>query len=486
MNLAELCKDPIWRLNNFYHIVDKSGHKVKFKQNSIQKLLNEPVKRKRILKARQVGISTNELLKQLDFVLFNENKTAMILAHERDTIEKLFTIVRRAYEFMDDDMKPELDRGGGSKYSMYFPKNNSRIFCDIESVGSTINWLHVSEAALSLDPSRIKFTQESVPINGIVTHETTARGMNHFYEQYMDRDSDFKNYFFPWFMHDEYQITDHEIAEKDLTEDELALIVSAKTNYRITITMDQIAYRRFKERELKGLLKQEYPENDADCFLTSGENPFSLSIIKPMFDKSPNPIKTINGIRIYKEYEQKSTYVIGADTAEGVGGDKSAAHVFKVQTREQVASFHGNLKPSEFAEKLVEMADLYTSRFHPLLAVERNNHGHAVLLKLDEILNYPNIFKHTEDKSGWITDKVTRPVMIHTFIEGVENGTIKLNDRDTLSECLTLTNNNGKIEAEETKHDDLFIAACIAGQMCILDSGVLELYSNIGSSVLTD
>jgi hypothetical protein len=118
------------------------------------------------------------------------------------------------------------------------------------------------------------------------------------------------------------------------------------------------------------------------------------------------------------------------------------------------------------------------------LGVERNNHGHAVILKLDEILNYPNLFKHDpeSEKIGWITDKVTRPIMVNTFIEGVENHTIKLNDKETLSECLTLVNKDGKIQAEEGKRDDLFIAAAISIQLCI-EEARSDIYSDIANLI---
>lgn len=482
---TEIAK-PEWRLNNLYYVVNKQGQRVKFTQNSVQRKLNQyKEKRKRILKARQMGISTNELLRQLDYVLFNKNKTACILAHEQDGLEKLFRIVKRAYFYMPDSLKPAVDRGGGSKYELYFPSINSRIYCDLESRGDTIHWLHVSEKAFSKDKSRVLATIEAVPIDGVVTEETTPNGMNHFYDDWMQEDTNYKNIFLPWFLHDEYSIDSHELSSKDLTNEERELIERTKRMFHVELTLGQIAFRRFKQRELKGMFKQEYPEDDATCFLTSGGNPFQLDIIKPMYDNAPKPLRVVNGIRIYKEREPNQLYVVAGDPAEGVDGDNSAAHVFKVSTREQVASFHGKLKPSEFADKLVEMASMYESKlsksatFDPLLGVERNNHGHAVLLKLSEILQYTNLFKHDKDsdKLGWITDKITRPLMIDAFIEGVENGTIKLNDRDTLSELLTLINNNGKIEAETGKHDDLFIAACISIQLCI-EEGAFELYSN--------
>jgi hypothetical protein len=376
---------------------------------------------------------------------------------------------------------------------MFFPTNNSRIYCDLESRGDTIHWLHISEMAFVKERERVLATIECVPLDGIITVETTANGMNHFYDDWMNEQSNYTKLFFPWFLHDEYKIELHELLLKDLTDDEHKLIAYAKQSYGVGIQLNQIAFRRFKQRELKQMFKQEYPEDDATCFLTSGNAPFNLEVIKPLYDKAPKPKEVIDGIKIYEQPKKDGIYIIGADPAEGVDGDYSAAHVFDVKTRTQVASFRSNqLKPSEFADVLVQMADMYSKNYPPvLLGVERNNHGHAVLLKLDEIHQYANIYRTRKEnkkneieeiKLGWLTDRVTRPLMLDTFIEGVENGTVILNDRETLGECLTLINNNGKIEAEEGKHDDLVIAAAISVQLCI-EEDKFSIYDDIASKI---
>lgn len=489
-------KSPIWRLNNLYKVINKSGQKVTFQQNAVQKMLNDfPQKRKRILKARQMGISTNELLRMLDFVLFNRNKTATIIAHEQDSIQKLFRIVRRAYEFMPDNLKPRLDKGGGSQYAMFFPEINSRIYCDLESRGDTIHWLHISEKAFIDDLSRVYATTEAVPIDGIITEESTPFGMNHFYDSWMNQDSNYTNIFFPWFLMEEYKIDNHALTKEMLTEDELKLIKYAKSKYKIDMTLGQIDFRRFKQRELKDIFRQEYVESDISCFLTTGNSPFNLEIIKPMYDNAPKPIEVIDGVRIYEKKKDGEIYVVAGDPAEGLAGDASAAHVFKVSNREQVACFSSNkIKPSEFADKLADMANMYSGSWpKALLGVERNNHGHAVLLKLNEIIDYPNLFRtrkenkktdYEEVKLGWGTDRITRPLMLDILIEGIESGSVIINDKETLGECLTLINNEGKIEATEGKHDDNVIAAAISVQLC-LDEAKFSVYDNIASKIKT-
>ncbi len=472
---------------NLYRIVDKSGHRVIFKENKIQSQIRQnPTRRKRILKARQFGVSTGCILNLFDETIWNRDSTNCILAHEQDSIKKLFRIVTRAYKFLPDDIKPLLDRGGGSKYELYFPELNSRIYCDLESRGDTIQNLHISEAAFVEDVNRIRATVEAVPLNGRVTAETTPNGLgNHFYEDWVDPNSAYANLFFPWYAHDEYKIDD--LPVDFLEEDEEQLIEKAKKMYKIDITLPQIAFRRQKRSELKSLFAQEYPEDDQSCFLSSGESVMDLVIVKELLDKCPKPIEQDSTVKIFKHANKGGLYVIGADTAEGKGmsGDFSCACVFDAKSKEQVAVLRGRIKPSDFAHALAKLAERYIIRKNnwPLLAVERNNHGHAVLLELDEHIKYRNLFVAKDDKVGWVTDRVTRPIMIDAFIDCVEKQNFNFNDKTTLQECLTLIDNNGKIEAADGKHDDTIVAAAIGLQMCI-EVGVSDVYENIGSKIL--
>ena len=477
-----------WRMSSLYKIVNKHGKRVTFLENSIQrKIRKNPHKRKRILKARQFGVSTGCILNLFDETIWNQDSTNVIIAHEQDAIKKLFRIVTRAYKFLPDELKPRVDRGGGSKYELYFPDINSRIYCDLESRGDTIQNLHISEAAFVEDISRIRATVEAVPLHGGVTAETTPNGLgNHFYDDWSDPTSSYANLFFPWYAHDEYHM-DGSLVD-GYTDEELELISKAKKLYGIDISRDQIAFRRFKRSELKALFAQEYPEDDQTCFLSTGDAVMDLVLVKQKLDACPEPIEEKDGVRIYKPMDKGGLYVIGADVAEGaslVSGDFSSATVFDAKRREQVATFHGRLKPSDFAHALNALAKRYVvhkTRW-PLLAVERNNHGHACLLELNEHIKYQNLYINKDERPGWVTDRVTRPLMIDGFIETVESGSFKYNDRTMLKECLTLIDDGGKIQAADGKHDDTIISAAIGLQMCVV-VGTSDVYDDIASKIL--
>ena len=486
LDIKDTLGNPAWRVNRIYSIVDKNSERVPYRMNSIQKMIHkEKSKRKIILKARQFGVSTHCLIDMFDNTIWNRNITSCVIAHEKSAVKKLFRIIRRAYDFLHPDFRPALDRGGGSQYEMYFPGINSRIYCDLESRGDTINRLHVSEAAFIKDPERIKATLQAVPIDtGKVTIETTPNGMGtHFYDLWVDKTPDYKKLFYPWFLFAEYQIP---CLKLDRTPEEKSFAKHAWQHFGITITDEQIMFRRAKQSELKGSFVQEYPEDDQSCFLSSGGAAMDLVTVKELYDNVIPPLEDRGHLKIYEKYDRSEVYACGVDTAEGVRSDNSVAVMFKARTMEQVATLvTNNMKPAEFAEAVDEFCRMYWmgGRWYPLLGVERNNHGHAVLQKLnDPDVAYPNLFYAKDERCGWLTDKVTRPIMIDAFINGVENKTITLKDKDTLGECLTLVVDNGKIEAADGKHDDRVIASAIGIQMC-LECSKLDAFNDIANRI---
>jgi len=490
MNKKELLKnigDPIWRLHNLYRIVDKNSNKVVFKPNvPQQRLFKNKSKRKAILKARQHGITTGCLVEMFDYTIFNENVTSCILAHKEDTIKKIFNIPRKLYRFMHPEIRPQIALGGGSRYEMYFPEINSRIYCGLESRGDTNTRLHISEAAFA-DPERVAATMQTVPIHGWITMETTPNGFgNHFYEFWVGTQT-YEKIFLPWFINPEYCIP-HRGASLVLSQEEKDLIISAKRDYGVDITQGQILYRRMKVDEPGGLFIQEYPENEVDCFLFSGTPAMKAHIVKELLDTAPDPI-SLHGpgeAQIFHTRDAKKTYVCGVDTASGVGLDSCVAVIFDRETMEEQACLAGKWPPFEFANLINDLCHQYAKGpAFPHLVVESNNHGNAVLLQLIHHCRYPNLYYHNNDttRPGWLTDMISRPLMINTFIDAVHNDHALINSKETLRECLALVDNKGKIEATEGFHDDRVVACAIAITVISRTKPEVDLYKNLGRAI---
>ena len=460
--------DPEWRLANLYHIRNKKGQKQLLIPNATQSHIYEHgIKKSRynmILKGRQQGVSTFFLMYYLNKVLYTENYTAAIISHDRESIEKLFRPIRYAYESIPNSLKPRLDKGGGSKYAFYFPELKSRIYVALEVRSESVNSLHVSEYGF-MPKSRYNASVDAVPVDsGEISIESTPNGINHFQEDWVNPEFPYIKHFFPWFFHKE-NVFPRSMPITKTSEEEL-FCKKARSEYGIGITNKQILWRRFKiDQTNKESFMQEHPEDDKTCFLTSGNSVFDLIALDKKTSTLKKPIEEDGHLKILHLPETGGNYVIGCDTAEGVGGDNSAAVLYCPTTKKVMAQIHGQLPPKILAEELSSLAERYTTHKGMVtIAVERNNHGHAVLLWLESHCKYPFIYEDDDGRAGWKTNSMSRPIMLDEFIDAVNNDLIEVGTQEILSECMTLINNNGKIEAVEKKHDDLVVAYAIALQ----------------------
>src|SRR5512134_1275730 len=94
-----------------------------------------------------------------------------------------------------------------------------------------------------------------------------------------------------------------------------------------------------------------------------------------------NGAAAMPGATVWELPHAASEYVIGADPAEGnPQSDESAACVVDAITGDQVAVLAGQCEPAVFAAYLAELMTWYGAG----VLVERNNHGHAVLVWMAE------------------------------------------------------------------------------------------------------
>lgn len=108
---------------------------------------------------------------------------------------------------------------------------------------------------------------------------------------------------------------------------------------------------------------------------------------------------SIPGLVIYKLPEPGKLYVQGVDTAEGnPTSDDSSIHVLDKDTGEEVGKLSGKLQPAITGAHADTIGRYYNNA--PIL-VERNNHGHAVLLWLEDNSKLKRL-KGPDGKDGWL------------------------------------------------------------------------------------
>jgi len=94
--------------------------------------------------------------------------------------------------------------------------------------------------------------------------------------------------------------------------------------------------------------------------------------------------------------------------------------------------------------------------------VERNNHGHAVLMRLVETLKYTNVYKEG-NLLGWNTSAASRPPMIENLAEMLAERPELFQSAKLWNECRTFVRAaDGRPEAAPGAHDDCVLAMGIA------------------------
>ena len=274
--------DKRWRMEHFYKIKDKARQTVNLVFNTTQEIYwKNRTNRDYILKARKIGFSTLCLIDDLDETAWNRNYTAFIMAHRREDVQKLFKIIQFAYDQMPAEFKPAAEYY--NKNELYFKDRNSTIYVGMEARSDVINRLHVSEFAFLEDvEKKCSSSFEAVPQDGSIVLETTPNGIGGYaYELYQFSSGyktngglcEFKSHFYPWYFHTEYHmaLTDSEkemvASGTYLTEEEEIFRSDHNLNY------SQMKWRKSKQTLLQDEFAEQYPENDIECWLGSG-NPF--------------------------------------------------------------------------------------------------------------------------------------------------------------------------------------------------------------------
>ena len=277
------------------------------------------------------------------------------------------------------------------------------------------------------------------------------------------------------------------IADSFFTDDERALIRDHG------LAAEQIAFRRELRATFGPLAPQEYAEDPESCFLASGECVFDIEIVQKRLaelcsagsqpagahsfsqgtaesgsDRGQDAGATREVVQsrdngrllIFWPPRADASYVVGADPAGGgTGGDFSCAQVIERSTGMQCAELHGHFPPQEFAARLAELAREYHGA---LVAVERNNHGHAVLAQLANAERYENLYEQ-RGQSGWLTNVASRPAMLERFAALLRHAPQMFSSARLLRECRSFVRrDDGTPAAAPGAHDDTILAMAIA------------------------
>lgn len=464
----------------FCRIRDRFGALRPLIPNAVQKrFARSRSQRNIILKARQLGMTTYIAARFFAATLLRPGTVTLQVAHSLESAQQIFRIVHRFFTALDPDVASHYVLERSNVRELAFKHHDSRYIVDTAGNraagrGLTIHNLHASEVALwPHDPAEtMAALAAAVAPGGTIEIESTANGAGGYFHREWQRATalrggspgGFTPHFFPWWLEPLYRaiVPPHSPLEP-LTDEEAHLV------QRCGLSPEQIQYRRYLRETYGERAPQEFAEDPGSCFLASGRPVFDLPAIEERLRRLPEPIAArANGTElVWREAEARREYVIGADVAEGLdAGDFSAAVVVDRATGLQCAELLARWPIARFAAALAELGRRYNCA---LIAVERNNHGHAVLHSLVHDHHYPNLYCHPggagtrRERLGWPMNAQTRPLAIGALERMLRAAPEAFASRRLLEQCRSFVHHDsGKIGALAGEHDDLVIAAAIA------------------------
>ncbi|MFI5112833.1 MAG: terminase [Terriglobales bacterium] len=490
-------------------IRDKHGNVVPLVANSAQaEFARNATGRDIVLKARQLGFTTWIAARYFILTVTHPGTVTVLVAHDQRAAEEIFRIVHRFVEYLPDRLrKGALATSRDNVGQIVFPHLDSeyRVATAADpnaGRGLTIHNLHCSEVARwpRDAAATLASLRAAVPRGGSIVLESTPNGAGGcFYDEWQrSAQTGYCRHFFPWWCEKEYTVDGplgsargrlrsladghHDFAGdqrlttndspdlNDLSVEESSLIEKHH------LSLGQIAYRREVRANFRGLARQEFAEDSVSCFIASGECVFDLDIVQRRLaecssDGARSPASAARGaiecrdhgrLLIFWPPRPAASYIIGVDPAGGgCDGDYACAQVVDHLTGLQCAELHGHLPPRELAARVAALGREYNNA---LIAVERNNHGHAVLAHLDASEHYDGAKIYEQHHQlGWLTSAVSRPHMIEQFAALVSRHPDLLSSARLLTECRTFVRHqDGAAAAASGAHDDCVMAMAIA------------------------
>lgn len=478
--------DKEWRMSHLYKIKNKDGKLVVFNKNKAQVDFDKKKHtRNIILKSRQLGFTTLESIDTTDDMLFNRNYDALFIAHGLEPAKDIFDNkidlawnnfpLRHLYEAdMDSARKLKVGEAKTKGKDQSF----SSVAVDTSGRSGTFQRLHITEFArlCKLFPDRAKEVLEgsipAVPTHGRVDIESTAEEASGlFYEMFWqawDRGepqhpTQFKAHFYNWQWDEEIETT--------------TIITDLPLEFRHYQEAHRLSDREISYYYLKFIslgehernwatMKKEYPTTPEEAFEGAGSKLFDAE--KLGLQPITKPIESYNNFLIYEKYKLGHTYGMGCDVAEGIGKDSSTMALwdFTPAKPKVVAEYaNNNVAPDLFAYEIKNLAEKYEQ---PLVAVERNNHGHTTLSKLREIYPERFIYQDEKERLGWQTNLVSKPAMMYDLSTAINEDLCELTSARIISEARRYDKEDLRVlraNDETTNHWDLLVAAAIGFQM---------------------
>ena len=444
---------------------DREGIERSLTANKVQKEFEQKRGRRNIvLKARQMGITTWVAARFFLKTITAKGVMTVQVAHTQDAAESIFRMVQRFWECLPEGLRNgPLKRSRANSGQMRFAALDSEfrvLSAGDEGAGRglTMQNLHCSEVSRwprAANETLAGLRAALAPGGELVMESTPNGAYGCFYDEWMragEPGQQVVQHFFPWWKEEAYVAE----AVTDFSDEERALMETHN------LKAEQIGFRRGLEASYRGLRSQEFAEDAETCFKATGDCCFEIPAIETRLAELGGPLDTRRDglLHIWLPPIAGKRYLVAVDTAGGgPDGDFAAVQVIELESGMQCAELQQRLRPLDLAHGAAELAREYN---HAMIAVERNNHGTAVLAYLDSVEKYEHVYAQS-GVAGWYTSAGNKPSMISRMgALLVESPEMFLSKR-LLVECRSFVSlPGGGMGAANGAHDDCLMAMAIA------------------------
>lgn len=440
------CKnDPIYFITNYVKIISLDHGLIPFKLFGYQeKFITTIHEENRVIsmQPRQHGKSQTVAAYILHYTLFNDNKTVAILANKKAAATEILSRYQQMFECLPQWLQQGVTTWNKGDIKL---ENGSIVFTAATSAsgirGKSVNLLYVDETAIIPNTVAEDFFTATYPTisSGKTTKiilTSTPLGYNHFWHFWTGAESGTNGF------------------------------KTVRVNYWDHPDHDE-AWAA-KQKELLGELK--YNQEILCSFLGSSLTLIAADVFAKMQPKLYLHQK--DGLDVFEAPivgENPHSYIIIADSAQGIGGDYSAFSVIDITEipYKQVAKYRNNkISPMLYPNVIYKVAKEYNNAY---VLIELN-FSEQVASILHNDLEYDNILYVTRSSKGQIvsagfgggqtqygvvTDKKVKRIGCHTFKSLVEENKLIINDPETIAEISTFIEKKGSYMADDGYHDDL-------------------------------
>ena len=433
------------------------------------------------LKARQIGFTTIGCGVATWDALFHENHPWLIVSQGLNESKKtLQKKVIEPYSRLPRWLRQRLP-GISRETAESIEFTNGSSITSIPSTASSGRgdavWGTIFDEAAFMEDADAVFAALDPLTYGPMFMFSTANGMgNLFHQTYTTADTPgslWQRHFYPWSVvpgRDEqwyankkavYVNTQHLLAQEYPTTDVEAFLKSGRVALPVEKMQDEFCWCEPMTRYDASLINDIDPDTFTRAEVPHDEPTPALEL--RVWEK-PHIERDDKGRMI-----REPNYVVGADIAEGLEhGDYNTIVVADAYTGNRVATLKAHVPIHLMGMLLAAVGYWY---HNALLIVERNNTGLVPLEYLRQ-QGYPRLYRmenfaaqQRTDRTpryGWVTSPVTKPLLVHQYVNAISIGSLELHDKYLLAEASTfLANGKGGFAAQPPNHDDLIMADMI-------------------------